>query len=167
MAFEPFVPQAILAQRHPRQRMPLPLLAMRARARRSSHQPVPLQLQLQPGVRPAEAVVLHQMLKEELDGEARVSALPVQRLDVLRPVGPDPPPPPGSAPPIPTVEDVFKNIAMRTPWRATVRRVQPLPKEARPAGQIVGYSNRFTFSAADIHREATCTDPSRGLISGI
>src|SRR5271154_4848011 len=81
--------RAVLMQHHPRQRPPLALAPMRPLARRLRHKPAPLQVQLRPGVTPPEAVVLHQMLVEMLDGEALV-ALAIERLDFLRPVARNP-----------------------------------------------------------------------------
>src|SRR5271168_1225033 len=83
---EPGVARAVLVKHHPRQRPPLALATMRPLARRLRRQPHPLQVQLGPGVAPAEAVILHQMLVEVLDGEALV-ALAIKSLDLLRPVG--------------------------------------------------------------------------------
>ena len=77
-------------QHHPRQRTTLALPAVRAFARRLGNNARPLQMQLQPGVAPAEAVVLHQMLVEVLDREALI-ALAVEPLHFLRPVRRNPP----------------------------------------------------------------------------
>ena len=82
--------RAVLVQHHPRQRPPLALAPVRPFARRLGREPRPLQMQLQPSVAPAEAVVLHQMLVEVLDGEALI-AFAIEPLHLLRPVGRDPP----------------------------------------------------------------------------
>src|SRR5271170_4533431 len=89
LAFEPDVARAVLMQHHPRQRTPLALAPVRPLARRLPDHPHPLKMKLGPGVAPAEAVVLHQMLVEVLDGEALV-ALAIERLDFLRPVNRNP-----------------------------------------------------------------------------
>jgi hypothetical protein len=89
LAREPRMPRAVLMQHHPRQRTPLPLAPMRPLARRLVDEPFPLKVKLRPGVAPAEAMILHQMLVEVLDGEALV-ALAVERLHLLRPVGRNP-----------------------------------------------------------------------------
>ena len=156
------MPRAVLMQHHARQQTPLALPAVGALARR--HDARPLQVQLEPGVAPAEAVVLDQMLVEVLDRETLV-ALAVKPLHFLGPVRRDPlarrlaePPvdeaglafllvPPRPAPEcplahpkqlgrlllielrqLPAVKKKFKNIAMRTASRASLRRIQPLPK---------------------------------------
>ena len=54
-----------------------------------AQQPLPLQVQLRPGVAPAEAVVLHQMLVKVLGGEALI-ALAIERLHLLAPGRPEP-----------------------------------------------------------------------------
>ena len=90
LALEPGVPRAVLVQHHARQRPPLALAPVRPLARRLRHNARPLQMQLQPGVAPAEAVILDQMLVEMLDREALV-ALAIKPLHFLRPVGRDPP----------------------------------------------------------------------------
>ena len=61
---------------------------MRAFPRRFPDHPHPLKVKLGPGVAPAEAVVLHQMLVEVLDGEALV-ALAIEPLHLLGPIGRD------------------------------------------------------------------------------
>src|ERR1700677_712777 len=68
-----------------RQRPPLALTSVGPLARRLRHDADPLQMQLEPSVAPAEAVVLHQMLVEVLDREARV-ALAIEPLHILRPI---------------------------------------------------------------------------------
>ena len=89
LAIEPFVPRAVLMQHHPRQRPPLALPAVRPLARRLRHHALPLKMQLQPGVAPAEAVILHQMLVEVLDREALI-ALAIKPLHFLAPVDRNP-----------------------------------------------------------------------------
>ena len=84
------MPRAVLMQHHARQRTPLALPAVGALARRLRHDARPLKMQLQPGVAPTKAVVLDQMLVEVLDREALV-ALAIKPLDLLRPVGRNPP----------------------------------------------------------------------------
>jgi len=59
-------------------------------ARRLRHDARPLQMQLQPGVTPAEAVVLDEMLVEMLDRETLV-ALAVEPLHLFRPIARNPP----------------------------------------------------------------------------
>ena len=81
--------RADLVQHHPRQRPPLALAPMRFLARRHCHDARPLKVQLGPGVAPAEAMVLHQMLVEVLDREALV-ARAVKPLHLLRPIRRDP-----------------------------------------------------------------------------
>ena len=81
--------RAVLVQHHPRQRPPLALPPMRPLARRLRHHAHPLKMQLRPGVAPAEAVVLHQMLVEVLDREALV-ALAIEPLHLLGPVDRNP-----------------------------------------------------------------------------
>ena len=83
-ACEPGVARTVLMQHHPRQGPPLALPPVRPFARRLSDNALPLQMQLQPGVAPAEAVILDQMLVEVLDREALV-ALAIKPLDLLRP----------------------------------------------------------------------------------
>ena len=83
------MPRAVLVQHHPRQRTPLAPAPMRPLARRLGHQPFPLQVKLGPGVAPAKAVILHQMLMEVLDGETLV-ALAIERLHLLGPVDRNP-----------------------------------------------------------------------------
>ena len=78
-------------QHHARQRPPLALAPVCALARRLGHDARPLQMQLEPGVAPAKAVILDEMLVEVLDGETLV-ALAIEPLDLLGPVGRDPPP---------------------------------------------------------------------------
>src|SRR6202044_1933358 len=87
---EPGVARAVLMQHHARQRPPLPLPPMRPLARRLRHHPHPLKMKLGPGVAPAEAVILHQMLVEVLDREALV-ALAIEPLHLLGPVDRNPP----------------------------------------------------------------------------
>ena len=86
-------------QHHPRQWTPLALPAMRAFARRPGHHTHPLPMQLQPGVAPAEAVVLHQMLVEMLDRKTLV-ALAIKPLHFFRPVDRNPPPRRLAEPPV-------------------------------------------------------------------
>ena len=76
-------------QHHPRQRTALALPPVRPFARRLSDNALPLQMQLQPGVAPAEAMILDQMFVEGLDRETRV-ALAIEPLHFLRPVGGNP-----------------------------------------------------------------------------
>ena len=90
LALEPGVARAVLMQHHPRQRTTLALPPMRSLARRLPNHALPLKMQLGPGVAPPKAVILHQMLVEVLDGEARV-ALAIKPLHLLRPVHRDPP----------------------------------------------------------------------------
>src|SRR5580693_856262 len=82
-------PGGVLVQHHPRQRPPLALPPVCALAWRFGRKPRPLQMQLRPGVAPAEAVVLDQMLVEMLDREALV-ALAIEPLHLLGPIGRDP-----------------------------------------------------------------------------
>jgi hypothetical protein len=89
LAIEPGVPRAVLVQHHAPQRPPLALPAVGSFARRLRNNARPLQMQLQPGVAPAEAVVLDEMLVEMLDREALV-ALAIEPLHFFRPVGRDP-----------------------------------------------------------------------------
>ena len=89
LAFEPCMPRAVLMQHHPRQRPPLALPAVRPLARRLRRDARPLQMQLRPGVAPAEAVVLDEMLVEVLDREALI-ALAIKPLHFLRPIRRDP-----------------------------------------------------------------------------
>src|SRR5271166_1119677 len=89
LAFEPGVPRTVLVQHHPWQRPPLALAPVRPLARRLRHHARPLKMKLRPGVTPAEAMVLHQMLMEVLDREALV-ALAIKPLHLLRPVRRDP-----------------------------------------------------------------------------
>jgi hypothetical protein len=89
LALEPGMPRAVLVQHHPRQRSPLTLPSVRAFPRRLPDDAFPLQMQLQPGVAPAKAVVLHQMLVEVLDREALVT-LAIKRLHLLRPIDRNP-----------------------------------------------------------------------------
>jgi hypothetical protein len=63
---------------------------MRPLARRLRNNPFPLQMQLQPGVAPAEAVILDEMLVEMLDREALVT-LAIEALHVFRPIARNPP----------------------------------------------------------------------------
>ena len=83
------MPRAVLVQHHPRQRPPLPPPPMRALARRLGHHARPLKMQLRPGVAPAKAVILDQMLVEVLDREALIT-LAVERLHLLGPVDRNP-----------------------------------------------------------------------------
>src|SRR5271155_4860265 len=76
-------------QHHPRQRTPLALAPVRPLARRLRHDTSPLEMKLGPGVAPAKAVVLHQMLVEVLDREALV-ALAIEPLHLLGPVDRNP-----------------------------------------------------------------------------
>src|SRR5207344_1540831 len=76
-------------QHHPRQGPPLALPPVRPFARRLSDNALPLQMQLQPGVAPAEAVILDEMLVEVLDREALV-ALAIKPLHLLCPIHRDP-----------------------------------------------------------------------------
>jgi hypothetical protein len=85
LAFEPGMARAVLVQHHPRQRPPLALAPVRAFPRRFPDHPHPLKVKLGPGVAPAEAMVLHQMLVEVLDGEALI-ALATEPLHLLGPV---------------------------------------------------------------------------------
>ena len=68
---------------------PLALAPMRPLARRLRNNARPLQMKLQPGVAPAEAMILDQMFVEGLDRETRV-ALAIEPLHFLRPVGGNP-----------------------------------------------------------------------------
>src|SRR5277367_6288802 len=77
-------------QHHSRQRPPLALAPVRPLARRLPDHPHPLKMKLGPGVAPAEAVVLHQMLVEVLDREALI-ALAIEPLHLLGPVDRNPP----------------------------------------------------------------------------
>src|SRR6202044_3102305 len=86
---EPGVAGAVLMQHHARQRPPLPLPSMSPLARRLRHHAHPLKMKLGPGVAPAEAVILHQMLVEVLDGEALI-ALAIEPLHLLGPVDRNP-----------------------------------------------------------------------------
>src|SRR5664279_5507475 len=63
---------------------------MRPLARRFGHDPRPLEMQLEPGVAPAEAVVLDEMLVEMLDRETMVT-LAVEPLHFLGPIRRNPP----------------------------------------------------------------------------
>ena len=90
LALEPCVPGAVLMQHHARQRTPLALPPMRPLARRLRNNARPLKVQLEPGVAPAEAVILNQMLVKVLDREALV-ALAIKPLHLLRPVRRNPP----------------------------------------------------------------------------
>ena len=177
LALEPGVPRAVLMQHHPRQRPTLALPPMRPLARRLLDNALPLQMQLRPGVAPAEAVVLHQMLVEVLDREALV-ALAIKPLHLLGPIDRNPlarrlAEPRSKSPASPSPRSAasiagtsarstpsnsaasswlssagsqrcrrFKNLAMRTPSRASVRRIQTPPKRAGSTGQIVRYLNR-------------------------
>ena len=76
-------------QHHAWQRPPLALPAVGAFARRLRNNACPLQMQLQPGVAPAETMVLDEMLVEMLDREALVT-LAVEPLHLLGPVRRDP-----------------------------------------------------------------------------
>src|SRR5277367_5902594 len=89
LALEPCVPRAVLMQHHARQRPPLALPPMRALTRRLRNNARPLQMQLQPGVAPAETMVLDEMLVERLDREALVT-LAVEPLHLLGPVNRNP-----------------------------------------------------------------------------
>src|SRR5271156_1177349 len=82
--------RAVLMQHHSRQRPPLALAPVRPLARRLPAHPHPLKMKLGPGVAPAEAVVLHQMLVEVLDREALI-ALAIEPLHLLGPVDRNPP----------------------------------------------------------------------------
>src|SRR5271163_1051379 len=72
-------------QHHSWKRTPLALPATRTLARRLRNHAHPLKVQLRPSVTPAKPVVLHQMLVEVLDREARI-ALAIEPLHFLRPV---------------------------------------------------------------------------------
>jgi hypothetical protein len=76
-------------QHHARQRPPLALPAVGALTRRLRNNARPLQMQLQPGVAPAETMVLDEMLVEMLDREALVT-LAIKPLHLLGPVRRDP-----------------------------------------------------------------------------
>jgi hypothetical protein len=89
LALEPGVSRAVLMQHHASQRPPLALPPVRPLARRLRHDARPLQMQLEPGVAPAEAVVLNQMLVEMLDRKTLV-ALAIEPLHLLRPVDRNP-----------------------------------------------------------------------------
>ena len=89
LALEPGVARAVLVQHHPRQRPPLALAPVRPLARRLPDHPHPLKMKLGPGVAPAEAVILHQMLVKVLDREALV-ALAIEPLHLLGPVDRNP-----------------------------------------------------------------------------
>src|SRR5271163_5053432 len=82
--------RAVLMQHHSRQRPPLALAPVRPLARRFPDHPHPLKMKLGPGVAPAKAVVLHQMLVKVLDREALV-ALAIEPLHLLGPVDGNPP----------------------------------------------------------------------------
>ena len=90
LAFEPFVARAVLVQHHPRQGTALALPPVRPLAWRLGNNARPLQMQLEPGVAPAKAMVLHQMLMEVLDRKTPV-ALAIEPLDFLSPVRRNPP----------------------------------------------------------------------------
>ena len=89
LALEPGVARAVLVQHHAWQRPPLALPAVRPLARRLRHDARPLQMQLEPGVAPAEAMILDEMLVEGLDREALV-ALAIKPLHFFRPIARDP-----------------------------------------------------------------------------
>ena len=76
-------------QHHPGQGPPFALSPVRPLARRLGNDARPLKMQLQPGVAPAEAVILDEMLVEVLDREALV-ALAIEPLHLLGPVARDP-----------------------------------------------------------------------------
>ena len=138
-------------QHHARQGTALALPAVGAFARRLRNDARPLQMQLEPGVAPAEAVVLHQMLVEMLDRKTLV-ALAIKRAPPPPPDRPEPacptpgraggprvqlrlpphngassagtsarspratqPPPPGSAPPIPSGSECSKTSPCAPP----------------------------------------------------
>src|ERR1700733_6819629 len=84
------MPRAVLMQHHARQRPSFALPAVGAFAWRLRNNARPLQMQLEPGVAPAETMVLDEMLVEMLDREALV-ALAVEPLHFLRPVPRNPP----------------------------------------------------------------------------
>ena len=80
--------RTVLMQHHPRQGPPLALPPVRLGAAPFDNA-LPLQMQLQPGVAPAEAVILDEMLVEVLDREALV-ALAIKPLHLLCPIHRDP-----------------------------------------------------------------------------
>src|SRR5271155_815210 len=125
-------------QHHARQRTPLALPSMSPLARRLRHDASPLEMKLGPGVAPAEAVVLHQMLVEVLDREA-LAALAIEPLHLLGPVDGNPPRPaterplaplllPGSAPPIPNGVEDSKTPPCAPPEGPPSSASQPLQK---------------------------------------
>jgi hypothetical protein len=89
LTLEPFVPRAVLMQHHARQRPSFALPPMRALTRRLRNNARPLQMQLQPGVAPAETMVLDEMLVEMLDREALVT-LAIKPLHLFGPVNRNP-----------------------------------------------------------------------------
>src|SRR3984885_11538006 len=76
-------------QHHGRQRPPLALPAVGAFAWSLRNNARPLQMQLQPGVAPAETMVLDEMLVERLDREALVT-LAIKPLHLFGPVNRNP-----------------------------------------------------------------------------
>ncbi len=82
-ARQPAVRRAVLMQHHAHERPPRPLAPVRPAPGRRRRQAAAVEKRLGPGVTPAEAVVLHQVLVEVLDRETRV-ALAVKSFDPHR-----------------------------------------------------------------------------------
>ena len=164
---------------------------VRAFPRRFPDHPHPLKMKLDPGVAPAEAVVLHQMRVKVLDGEALI-ALAMEPPYLLGPVdgnlpsrrstSPASPPPlsgassagtsarsppkaplplPGSAPPIPSGSGCSKTPPCAPPEGLPSGASQPLQKRAGLTGQIVRYLNRTYRVLATTDGEGACPGSDR------
>ncbi len=145
-----------LVQHHARQRPPLALAPMRPLARRLGHDARPLQMQLEPGVAPAEAVVLDEMLVERLDREARV-ALAVEPLHFLGPVRRDPP---ARGPAEPAVDEAGL-AGLPRQARVQRRNVRSLTPSNAAASAWLSSAN----SQAECSKTSPCAPPL-GLLSG-
>ena len=130
--------RTVLMQHHPRQGPPLALPPVRPFARRLSDNALPLQMQLQPGVAPAEAVILDEMLVEVLDREALI-ALAIKPLHLFCPIHRNP------------LARRLAEPAVQEPGFALLL-VAPRPPPQRPFAHPQQLRRLFLIASADSQR---------------